>query len=352
MIYLNEFCEHLSSVLNNANNPINYSYDVQAVGYHVDTIIKEKRNVIRVFVSSLGATFNPVYNLGEASYSIPITFYFPVRFKDYFFALDAYLHSYYVGATKFIGENSGSAICNLSGAQYGEIQNIDFKEFKSWADNNYSVPIEVMEPYMSMTLTLYLSTIGESYLYGNEVTSKLSFTVSTIISEEGTLLYDKSKDEGTKKYYYGNGKYYCLEGSHLTYTNPVTQITTEVGYTSASNTEHQLSLTFANGSIQTQSQSADQHLIGDYESEGLPFSTATASSFGVYVEDNYLWKFILRKWFDATIRDIQLTLKIHFGKLDMDFEKPVYLNNLNMPISKGSPLTITLGFAKRLTNGL
>ena len=347
MIYLNEFCEHLSSVLNSANNPINYSYDVQSVGYHVDTIIKDKRNVIRVFVSSLGATFNPVYNLGEASYSIPITFYFPVRFKDNFFALDAYLHSYYVGATKNIGENSGSAICNLSGAQYGEIQNIDFKEFKSWADNNYSLPIEVMEPYMSMTLTLYLSTIGESYLYGNEVSSKLSFTVSTIISEDGTLLYDKSKDDGIKKYYYGNGKYYCLEMGTL--TDPLGN---EIEYTTVSNTTHELGLTFSNGAIQTQSQSADQHLIGDYESEGLPFSTATASSFGVYVEDNYLWKFLLRKWFDATIRDIELTLKIHFGKLDMDFEKPVYLNNLNMPISKGSPLTITLGFAKRLDYGL
>lgn len=288
MIYLNEVCSKLDEILNADGNPADFLYAVESVGYHADGIYDKKsgRNMIRVFVSQMGGTYNPVFGLGEATYTIPIVFYFPVRFKEYFFALDAYLHQVFVGAQIDYGTNSGKAISNLSVSQYGELQDLDFKEFKQWADNLYKTPIEVMETYMTMTVNLYLSTIGGAYFYGNDMTATLSWG-------------DKS-----------------------------------------------LPLIFASGSIQTQTQGEDEQQIGTYEADGLPFSCSSGASFQIYIDNSPECMELLSSWVDGSIMEKPFVLTMAL-KGSAFYSKNVYVSSGNLIIQKGQPMTLTLAFSKR-----
>lgn len=280
----------ISDVLNDVdNNPVNeFYYDVQSTGYHADTILKREqgRNIIRVFVSQMGGSYNPVQGLGEVTLAIPITFYFPVRFKEQFFNLDEYLHDF------FVGRSIDGMIANLSVASYGEIQNLDFKEFKNWADNLYKTPIEVMEQYLSMTVTLYLSSINEDYLYGNEVTASLSWDNKT------------------------------------------------------------MALTFVDGSVQTNSNSVDDQVLGTKEARGLPYGVAFGSSFAFYLSKTTACKDFMTKWKTHWFEDNAISLTITIPSLGTEnnpftITKSCYLRSFMLPITKGQPMKATISLSPR-----
>jgi hypothetical protein len=235
----------------------------------------------------MGGSYNPVQGLGESTWAIPITFYFPVRFKEQFFRLDEYLHEYFVGRKLADG-----TIANLSVASYGEIQNLDFKEFKNWADNLYKTPIEVMEQYLSMTLTLYLSSIDNKYFYGNEVTASLAWSNKT------------------------------------------------------------MELTFVDGSIQTNSNSVDDQVLGTKEAVGLPYGVAFGASFTFYLSDTTACKDFMDKWKSNWFEDnaINLTIAIpSLGTSNTPFTitKSCYLRSFMLPITKGQPMKATISLSPR-----
>ena len=95
MVILSEVAQKLEKILNGVDtevtdsNPIAHRYKVEAQGFHIDHILDKDTgtNFIPVFVSSMGGQFNPVAGLKQGTYTIPISFYFPVRFKDDFFKL-------------------------------------------------------------------------------------------------------------------------------------------------------------------------------------------------------------------------------------------------------------------------
>lgn len=357
MIYLDEVCEKLQEILNSNDNPIDFLYAVEAVGFHQDSIYDNatNRNMIRVYVSTFGGEFNPVPDLGQANYSIPITFYFPVRFKESFFALDAYLHDYFVGRMRDFGEKTGRCACNLSISNYGEIQDQDLMKFKVWADSVYKKPVEVMEAYMSMTLTLYLGTIADGFVFGNDLTATLGFTATKItISYSQTESGYGYKLEGGKQkpvaghisdpYITDKGLGYVQSGSIvIRYANGFQMGT----ITATSSTSGSIPLVFAQGSMQTMSQSNDNQFIGEYESDGFPFATAIGTSFSVYLNDSVESKLIFNEWALARINDLDLTLNLEVTKLDFYLEKPIFLSSGNLVINKGQPLAITFSFAKR-----
>ena len=355
MIYLNEVANKISDLLNSEDNPADFVYDVQCVGFHLDRIYKKRegKNSLMVFVSSMGGSFNPVYGLGEATASIPVTIYFPVRFKESIFALDAYLHSVFVGASLDIGGNTGKVVSNLSVAQYGEIQDLDLREFKDWAESTYKRTLEVMEPYMSLQLTLYLSTLNDGYLYGNEARAALSFQVlsSTFVNlalgKTITAYRYAWKDaDGYSAYqaidgiyYFKNDKLYDSQFREMEgYSRPYPEgIHFSV-----------IDLTFANGSLQSNSQSSDYQEMGGYESKGLPFSVSNGSSFSCYVGKSLDWVYLANLWLDARLDDLELDLGIYVESLAVSKAWKVYPQSINMPITKGQPLAITFAFAKRM----
>ena len=259
-------------------------------GFHIDNVLlnEKKKNFIPVFVSSMGGNFNPVKNLNQATFNIPITIYYPVRFKDDFFALNEFLANCFVGNYLSWGTNSGKAVSNISVAQYGEIQNLDFKEFKSWVESNYKRPIDVMEMWMSMSFSLYLSTAGSDFVFGNDAVASLSIP----------------------------------------------------------DTEYEdTDLIFAQGSIQSNSEPASQQILGENESEGLPTATSYASGFSVYIKDNAFYKYIIEQWFLGNIQTMTFDFTLTF--MEKTFTRTMYCQSVNLIIQKGQLSTITFAFGKK-----
>ena len=184
MIILSEVAQKLEKILNGqdpevtATNPTGFYFQVETEGFHIDHIEKPTKdgNFIPVFISSLGGQFNPVKGLKQGSYSFPVVFYFPVRFTEDFFALGDFLVDAFVGTILNYGNISKKAVSNISVPQFGEIQDLDLGKFGKWVEATYSKPIEVMEPYFTMQVTLFLSNAAEGFVYGNNIKIDLSFT--------------------------------------------------------------------------------------------------------------------------------------------------------------------------------
>ena len=307
MIILSEVATKIEKILNGTDNevltsnPTDFYYVVETQGFHLDHLLDKKKhkNFIPVFVSSMGGQFNPVQNLGEANYNIPVTFYFPVRFKNEMFALNEFLANALVGAYLNWGTLSGKAVSNISVSQFGEIQDLDMKQFSSWVDQVFELPVDVMEPYLSMTFNLYISSAKSGFVYGNDVTATLSYS------------------------------------GYIGDPEPVV---------------------FAESTIQSQTQSVSEQQLGTAESQGIPFGVAYGSGFSAYVKDDAFFKAVLQDWCDGNAQTMEFTLTITFNSLKVldqnqqevaiAFSRKCYLDSSTMLIRKGELLTMTFSFAK------
>lgn len=304
MIILNKVAEKLQNILNGTDtevgtngtvvqidNPTDYQFVVATQGFHLDKIYDKDtgRNFIPVFISSMGGAYNPVPNLKQATYTIPITIYFPVRFKEDFFALSDYFASIFVGQKLTYGGEK--AISNISVSQYGEIQEMDLDQFREWVEEKYRRAINIHEPFMTMNFTLYLSNADSDYVFGNDITASLSYVLNT-----------------------------------TTYTDS--------------------SLTFADGSLQSHSEPSSEQLLGTNESQSLPSGTSYGSSFAVMVKNTTFYQTLIQEWFNGNIQTMSFNLSLSF--LNKTFTRTVYLQSVNMPIRKGEIVSMTFAFVKKV----
>jgi hypothetical protein len=302
MILLNEVAKKIEDILNGVdtevinlrlNPPTNYYFKVATEGFHLDKIfdMPSGKNFIPVFISSMGGQFNPVPELLQANYVIPIAIYFPVRFKDDLFKLNEYLARVFVGRQLNYGDSSGKALSNVSVAQFGELIETDLKQFMEWEMTVYKKPVEKMEPYLQMTINLYLSTASEEFVYGNEATATLTI-------DHDDLSEENSVDE----------------------------------------------VVFTQNSIQSNSSPASQQMLDEKETESLPVNMVFGSSFGVYIKNNAFYKFLIKKWFDGDYTSLDITLDFNF--LGEAFTRKVFIQSANLIIQKGELATITFSFSK------
>ena len=304
MIILTKVAEKLQSILNGTDtevgtngsvvqitNPTDYEFVVQAQGFHLDKIYDENtgKNFIPVFVSSMGGSFNPVPNLKQATYTIPITLYYPIRFKDDFFSLLDFFASAFVGRKLTYGTDK--AISNISVAQFGEIQEMDLDQFKEWVEEKYRRAINVHEPFMTMNFTLYLSNADDDYVFGNDITASLSYVLDT-----------------------------------TTYTDS--------------------SLTFADAALQSHSEPSSEQLLGTSESQSLPSGTSYGASISIMVKNTTFYQKLLQEWFSGNIQTMSFTLTFTF--LNQTFTRTVYLQSVNMPMRKGEIVSMTFAFVKKV----
>lgn len=183
MILVSEVAQTLQDILNGEDsditeqNPTDFYFRVETAGFHIDKVSdkQKNKNFIPVFISTVGGQYDPVPALKRVAYSLPITFYFPVRFKQEMFALNTFLAEVFVGKMINYGQVSGVCLSNISVANYGEIVDLDLTQFKEWVSGVYREEIEVMQPYLSMSLNLYLTTVDNSFIYANKV--KYSMTI-------------------------------------------------------------------------------------------------------------------------------------------------------------------------------
>lgn len=327
MILLNEVAEKLENILNGVDEdnvslglfaPNNFFFKVATEGFHIDNNFKINyaqvgnvsygKNFIPVFISSMGGNFNPVPELLQANYVIPVAIYCPVRFKNEMFELNEFIARMFVGRQLNYGLHSGVALSNISVMQMGEIVEADFKQFREWYATTYQMPLEVMEPYIQITFTLYLSTVADGFVFGNDALTTL--TIEGVSAEDLEQWFD---NDGTK--------------------------TTD-------------NIVFVSQSLQSNSDPAVQQLMGENESEGLPVGTAYASSPSIYVKNTPFYRYLTNKWFNGLSQSLELTINISF--LGQTYSRTCFVQSVNLVLQKGELATITLAFSKKvvLDNGL
>ena len=190
------------------------NFMVATEGYHLDDIGDDKagKNLIPVYIGALGGSNEPIPDLGAQSRNTAITVYFPVRLKEQMKELDSYLSQILVG--RILTWGTVKARSNTSPSQFGELFDMDTRQFSAqnqqftdWVETQYHVRMEVSEMWMTMQLTLYLSTAKDLGEYGgflmgdHDHISKISAKIPNnvpgedpyiLIDEESPVMIDKT----------------------------------------------------------------------------------------------------------------------------------------------------------------
>lgn len=356
MIFLNEVAQKLEALLNDSANPLSetYTFRVETEGFHIDHIEKADKsgNFIPVFISSMGGQFNPVKGLKQGSFVIPIAFYYPVRFKDDFFALQEYLAETFVGTKINYGTLSGKAVSNISAAQFGEIQDLDLKRFDKWIMDTYKKPIDVNEPYISMNVTLYLSTAAPGLLFGNDIKVNFSFKHGdkeyslTDIAWDGSSLQSNSQTQSeqaedaevpeSEAFPYGTG----YGSSFKIYPNLDTLADNPIEYVQESGT-------YDPDAVYYRKQGNNYILIGKLTQ--IQYEGYHSGSVVLYVGvPCYFYREFLKIWLSGKIQEVEATVTFIFGdpSYGISYTRKSFIQSVVAPFEKGQLVSLTLNFAK------
>ena len=313
MINLEEIARKLDKILNGIDTEIptglpspvteNYFFMVFSEGLYLSTIADmragERKNFIPVVVGAYGGENNPVEGLNEQDRNALIQILFPVRFKEQMYELENYLAECFVGRLLTFGNQK--CVCNISPAQYGELQDFSFTEFNEWVEHSYKKPLDKTETYMSMTVNLYLSTakgVGSEggFVYGNSFTTKLKLYTSDSLST-----------------------YYEEEAPVFIQATPT-----------------------ANAAP------ASQHILGEDYARGMPQSTAYSKQITLYVKQNSFYAALIDAYINRKYQTYLLGLKDNYGFSVSGFttsettEKLYYISDIIVNANKGQLMTIIL----------
>ena len=311
MIVLDEIALKLSELLNDPlyGNPADFSFVVETAGVHLDTIKKEDKNFIPVFISSFGGTFNPVPNLKELTATVQVTLYFPVRFKEEFYALNDFLAENLVGKYLNWGSNSGKCVSNISLPTFGEIQNLDLNEFKQWVSSVYRKEISITEPYMSMNFSLYLTSASSSFVFGNDVSLTLRTSDTLRLLFQGDCYY-RIPELDNSYYAWANYKG-TIYTTFLSGGGNVYQDGEIIGTGTVQTLSESLeSLVFDEGAISLQSLTQDQQLMGETEAGSAPYGSSLVNSFSVYLKNSAFWRWVLNRMANGALPSMKFSLEI------------------------------------------
>lgn len=262
------------------------------------------KNFIPVIVGSMGGQFNPVQGLGEADLQAQVLLYFPVRYKKTFYEMVDYLTEVFVGGYLTFGTQK--AVCNISPAQFGELQDMNFDQFSEWIENTYKIKANIQDVYMSMSFTLYLSTakgVGQTngFLYGNSYSCSL-----TITDISGNTI--------------------------LTDSEPI----------------------FVNSSQTMEATPNSEQVLGDSFSSGLPNITAYGKTIPLYIKNTTGYALLIQKILDRETQNliVSFTETIVGLKLvnlsDVSHTSNYFINSILLVPAKGSLLNIAITLGDRL----
>ena len=286
----------------------NYFFRVFSQGLYLSELddMNSGKNFIPVVVGAYGGENNPVPELGEEDRNVTIQFLFPVRFKERMYDIESnFLIPTFVG--KLLTFGSQKAVCNLSPAQFGELQDFSFEEFNSWVINNYKMPVNKIETYMSMEIVLYLSTAknaGElnGFVYGNILSQSISIK---LVDAQAPFFTDAS---------------------------PVF-----VGMED-------------NASVSP----ASQQLLGESSAKGLGQSTAYVEQINFYFKANASYTKLLEHYKDRKVQDMIITLTDTYTLPNTDnqfpgsFARSYYIANMSINFSKGSLVVVSISLGDLL----
>ena len=331
MITINQIATELENILNRTSGnvpegvkpPFDGLFAVRTEGYVLDHVhdFETGKNFFPVFLGSMTGDFNPIPDLEQIDMEVPVSIYFPVRFKDKMLEMQEFLNKVFVGRAigfnqKPNGRYGQYAVANISMSELGEITNLDVDQFgnsilkglNQFISEQYKMPVSSSEPWICLTFSLYLSTM------------------------KGAL------SEDTDAPLYGNAYYVFLQ--YGDWKEIVTTDNVAVAYSATTETQQGFAL-------------------GTGESEGRSSSfgvtNAISYTFEAVVRRNAFWNEILTELFKGELRpnnfEMAIQLKDEYKNgADTDFAdfgyevEQVVLTNLTTNFGTNDPLTVQFTF--------
>lgn len=394
MIILTDVAAKLQELLNSEDCPTDFQFVVKSQGYHLDSIADKTKgiNKIPVFLEMVGGEYNPVPNLKEANFTYGVNIWFPIRFKETFYALNEYLESVFVGKKLTFGTKT--ALCNISVAEYGEIVGVHLDQFEDWVEGTYEGAVhlfknehDISEKYMNMKFNIYATAIGEGFMLGNDVKFELSATFKnyypsviriyneTLHSWHDYERYQEGDDVLNLKYCYryatNDIRYYVdvmpqqtgsfpkfIKGQFSLYTrvgvdNEYVKCGSEIVIQKITYSEYPVPailstpLIFTNSGTGASVSPVAQQLIGETYAKNISNIVNFNKSTLIYPQDNDFWAYFLYAYNTQNLQSIsnlQLTKKYGNG---MEFSIYQIVLAINENIQLGEPLSFTLTYGDK-----
>lgn len=383
MIILEDVCKKLEDILNGIDekspkvSPINenYYFRVFTEGLRLKENGHRKagKNFIPVIVGVLNGEYNPVPNLEEIDYNIQVQIMYPVRFKNDFYSLNSYLAQTFVG--KIMNYGSQKALSNISVAQYGELMDLNMREFQKWVENTYQETITVQETYMSMSFTIFLSTAKnmnskDGVMLGNSV--KITKIQAGKLFE-GSISETKNAEIGETISYVLPYKFRGISSPNITVNSEGVSLTRaglnengqfEVEFTPLTSGEIVLSFDYSFHGVffvdeepiliqrvnMGQTEPAAQQVLGSDYSTGFGASASYGGEIPLIIKNNQDYRELLY-WVEKERKiqtiDITITELLPFTT-PIEIERKLYLTNYTRQTTLGEFLNITLSVADKM----
>lgn len=294
MIEINELKEQLSSVLNNINNPLNnYSFNVITYGDHLDSIANRtlNKNEIPVYIANQDGDIVPIPSLNQVNMSFDIYIYFPIVFKDDFFRLGSYLMSTYVGQNLNYGALSGSGISNINVPVFGDLQKQQMNEFRTFINTSFGLEVVATELWSCLNFKLYITQLSSGFIFGNQVTSSLSFTFAGTTYSENLVYYSQARNMNADP--------------------------------------------------------SSQQALNDLETLALTKNTSYGDSMEVYIRDNAFWREFIYLYENGLLQNLSFTFtRTYAFSTSLSYSKQVILSAIVNSYELGTPCTMTLTIIK------
>lgn len=204
MITINQIATELENILNQTSPnvpkgvkpPFNGLFAVRTEGYVLDNVhdYETGKNFFPVFLGQSTGDYNPIPDLEQIDMEIPVSIYFPVRFKDKMLEMQEFLNKVFVGRAIGFNQVDGKyqqyAVSNISMAELGEITDLDVDQFgnsilkglNKFIAEQYKAPVSTSEPWICLTFSLYLSTMKNALgtdtsatIYGNAYSINIAY---------------------------------------------------------------------------------------------------------------------------------------------------------------------------------
>lgn len=386
MIKITDVANKLEELLNSFDSS-DLLFVVKSQGYHLDSVADKKklRNTIPVFLELVNGEYNPVPNLHQINFTYEVTIYFPVRFKEFFYNLNINLEDWFVGKKVQFGDEI--ALCNINTSEYGEIIGLQADEFENWVEKVFEGNVmvfkdeeEVTEPYMSMRFRLYATTLGEGFLFGNDVRYELQADFQDTSVNKLYIYYQYLRE--CERYVSGDETvnqvtYYAWKGitSQIFYTDlqpnsdnfikyikhqfklywKLNNVIVETGssaeirdmdYTTAGGySTRKTNLIFANSGTGASISPVSQQLIQvDTYAKNIENIKNCNKSIVIYPQDNAFWDYFIFVYSSQKFNKMtNLNLKKIYSN-GMVFILKQILLNINENIQLGDPLSFTLTY--------
>lgn len=205
MITIKEIAVELEEILNGtsgnvpstAERPFEGLFAVRTEGYHLDNVTDYEtgKNFFPVFLGEPTGEFNPISGLEQQDIEVPVSIYFPIRFKDKMLDMQKFLADVFIGRAIGFGQDDDGnftqyGVCNISIAELGEITDMDVDQFgnsilkglNEFIEEQYKMPVHTGEPWICLNFSIYIATMkgalskeDGSAIYGNAYEATLFY---------------------------------------------------------------------------------------------------------------------------------------------------------------------------------